>query len=81
MKSETDILKEVNEVFKKVFQNEAISIRTETCASDVEEWDSLHHAMMISAIEKHFSIRFNLTEILNFKTVGDICTAIEKKLN
>jgi acyl carrier protein len=77
----SQILADLNEIFKTVFQNQAITITPETNASDIDEWDSLNHAIMVSRAEKHFKIKFELLEMLNFKNVGNMCDAIEKKLN
>jgi acyl carrier protein len=81
-----EILNEVNQIFKRVFENENIAINPETTADDVDEWDSLNHTVMIVEVEKHFSVKFKLKELLGFKNVGDMCRCIkvkvdEKKLN
>ena len=61
-------------------------INSETTADDVDEWDSLNHTVMIVEVEKHFTVKFKLKELLGFKNVGDMCRCIkvkvdEKKLN
>jgi len=76
---QAEILKELNNLFKDVFQNPSINITEATNSSDIDEWDSLNHAQLISAIEKHFRIKFKLSEMLNFKNAGKICEAISKK--
>ena len=75
----TAVLKEVSKIFINVLDNEAIVLREETTADDIEEWDSLTHVRLIIAIEKHFSIRFTSPEIQKFRNVGDICAAIASK--
>ena len=52
----------------------------ETTANDVDGWDSLSHTLMIVETEKHFKIRFKLKELLSFRNVGDMVTAIQSKL-
>ena len=76
---QTEILLQVNAIFKTVFENESIQVGMQTTADDLEEWDSLNHTAMISAIEKHFNIRFKLREMLGFKNVGDMVRTIEAK--
>ena len=39
----------------------------------------VRHAAIITAIEKHYNIRFGLREILKFKHVGDLCASIQAK--
>ena len=77
---QTEILAQVNALFKRVFENENISVNMNTTAEDVEEWDSLNHTVMIAEVEKHFNVRFKLREMLGFKNVGDMVSTIELKL-
>ncbi|MEO5571346.1 MAG: acyl carrier protein [Bacteroidia bacterium] len=82
----TDILNEVNTIFKRIFENDAIVINPETVADDIDEWDSLNHTIMIVEVETHFGVKFKLKEIMGFKNVGDMCRIVkikldEKKLN
>jgi len=78
---ENTVLKKVNSIFIDVFEDQSILLNENTKADDVEAWDSLNHIQMITAIEKHFKIRFELNELLNFTNVGDLCKGILKKLN
>ena len=77
---EKTILKEVNSIFIHVFEDESILLNEHTRAEDVEAWDSLNHIQMITAVEKHFKIRFKLHDLLNFKDVGDLCMGIQKEM-
>lgn len=79
--SENNILKEVNSIFVNVLDDDSIRLKESTTTEDVEAWDSLNHIHIITAIEKHYKIRFELNELLNFANVGDLCKAIEKKLH
>lgn len=76
-----EILQEMNPIFREVFDDQSIIATENTNASDIEEWDSLNHATMIAKVEKHFKIKFELMEMLNFKNVGNMVDAIEKKLS
>ncbi len=76
-----EILNECTKIFVDQLDNDSITLKRETTAADVEEWDSLSHIQLIVAIEKHFKIRFTTAEIQGFKNVGDMCDTIEKKLN
>lgn len=78
--ADTEILKQVNQIFIDVLDNENIVLKPETVARDVEEWDSLTHIQLIVAVEKHFKIKFTTAEILAFKNVGHLCDEIKRKL-
>jgi acyl carrier protein len=80
MKKE-DILLELNSVFSMVFEKNDLQINERMNSGDIDEWDSLNHATLIAAIEKHFGIRFKLSEMMGFKSVEKILLAIDKKIS
>jgi len=59
-----------------VLDEDGILLTASTTANDIEEWDSLTHMQLIVAIEKHFKIKFNSSEVLKFKNVGEMCDRI-----
>ena len=54
------LLKDLNKIFIDVFEDESIKLNESTTTSDIESWDSLNHIQMITAVEKHYKIRFIL---------------------
>ena len=60
----------LNLVFRRVFDNETITITDETTADDIEEWDSLAHINLIMEIEAEFDIKFTVDDIMDLKNVG-----------
>ena len=79
--NETQILQALTEIYRDVLDNEEIELSTETVAADIEEWDSLSHIQLIVAVEKHFGMRFQTSEVQQFKNVGEICTSIHTKIH
>lgn len=77
----TDILTKLQSIFREVFADESLEIDATTHPDQIEAWDSLRHAMLISAIEQGFDIKFDLMEMISFETVGDICAGVQKKLS
>ena len=75
----SQILDEVQAIFREVLDNEEIVLASETTADDIEEWDSLTHIQLIVAIEKHFKIRFTSREILSWQKVGQLIDSIAAK--
>jgi acyl carrier protein len=74
------VLAEVNRIFVEVLNNDSLQLKYETTANDVPDWDSLNHIELVVAMEKHFQIRFNFTELQKFKNVGEMCDNIVAKL-
>lgn len=73
------ILKEVNNIFIDVLDQEDIVLMRNSTADDVEDWDSLTNMRLIVAIEKHFNIKFTTSEIQKFRNVGEMCDSIIEK--
>jgi acyl carrier protein len=74
-----DIEQRLTNVFRDVFNDDTLTIRPDLTASDVENWDSLSHIDMITAVEREFAIRFTTGEVSSMKNVGDLITLIQKK--
>jgi acyl carrier protein len=74
------VLAEVNRIVRSVLNNDSVQLRYETTANSVPDWDSLNHIEIIVAVEKHFKIKFNFAELQKFKSVGEMCENIAKKL-
>jgi acyl carrier protein len=75
------LLEEVNVIFREVLENSSLKINLNTSAQDIDNWDSLNHVMLIAAIESKYNISFELDEMINFKNVGDILTAVQMKVS
>lgn len=73
------ILQELNPLFREILKKDEIRLTEETTANDIDGWDSLTNMRLITAIEKHYQIRFGLREIIKFKHVGDLCLSIQNK--
>lgn len=73
------ILEQVQSVFRDVFDDEALIITPLTSAKDIEDWDSLTHIQLVTRIEKHFKIRFTVSEVTKLKVVGDLIALIETR--
>lgn len=76
----TQILADVQEIMRDVFDLEDLAVTNETNAGKVEEWDSLSHIRLVVALEKHFAIRFAFGELQELKNVGEMIELIQEKL-
>ena len=75
-----EVYKELNEVFRDVFDDESIVVVDETTANDIEDWDSLEHINLVVAVENNFGVKFNMGEVAALKNVGAMVDLILSKL-
>lgn len=74
--SREEVFEKLNEVFRDVFDDEAIIVTDATTAEDIEDWDSLEHINLIVAIEKKFGMKFKMSEVTGLKNVGEMVDVI-----
>ena len=74
------IFHNVQNIFRDVFDENTLNISDKTNSVDIEEWDSLNHINLVSAIEKEFNIKFSITELISFKDVGSMIDLMISKL-
>lgn len=67
-------------IVRDVLDNETLALSDQMTAADVDNWDSLSHISIITAIEQHYGIRFTLGELDSFHEIGDLITMVDRKL-
>jgi len=75
-----DLFDGVQDIFRDIFDKDDIVIEDKTSSDDIEEWDSLNHIKLVSAIEVEFKIKFTLGELMALKDVGVMVNLILEKL-
>ena len=70
----------LTQIFRDIFDDDALVLRSEMTAADVPEWDSFNHINLIVATEAKFGIKFQTAEIESLKNVGHFEELIAKKL-
>jgi len=73
------VINQFNKIFIDVLDEDDIVLTEATTADDVDEWDSLTHVQLIVAIEKHFKVKFTVSELEQYKDVGAMCKAVVDK--
>ena len=72
------IFEAVQQIFRDNFDDEELVLTRETCADDIEDWDSLEHINLLTAIEKKFGLKFGLADVRDLQNVGDLLDLIER---
>lgn len=78
--SREEVYEKMNEIFRKIFDDEEITVSDTTTADDIEGWDSLEHINLVVAIEKNFGIKFNMDEVAKMQNVGEMVDIIMQKV-
>jgi len=79
MRSETEILSDLQPIFDDLFGEESVSLTPETTSDDIATWDSVAHVSIIVGVEKQFDIMFDPDEIMEMENVGSLVEAIQTK--
>ncbi len=75
-----DIFARLDRVFQDVFDDSSIRVNPETTADDIEDWDSLEHITLISAVEREFRMKFKMGEISSMKNVGEMARIVMERM-
>lgn len=67
-------------VFCDVLNNDAIRLRDDMTAADVEGWDSVAHINLMFAIEQEFGIHFRANELGEMAHIGELRQFIREHL-
>ena len=75
-----EVFDRLNRVFREVFDDETIRVTPKTTADDIDDWDSLEHITLISAVEREFSMKFKMGEISSMKNVGEMARIVTERM-
>jgi acyl carrier protein len=68
---------EIRGLFANVFKYEG-DITPVTSRRDVPKWDSLQHVALVAAIEEQFGITLSMDEMVEIRSVKDICNILDR---
>lgn len=74
------LMAEIKKILIGVLNHENFEMNEALTATDVDGWDSLTHMMIISEVEKKFSIAFKLKELNKMRNMGDMLDLVASKL-
>ena len=75
--NQKDLLEELQAMMRQVFKAPNLVIDESMSAADISQWNSLNHVILISELEKKYQIKFSLSDMLDIKTIQDICDKIQ----
>lgn len=78
--NKSEIFTQLELIFLDTFTDGDCVISIDTERDDIEEWDSLSHIRLLTAIETSFDIQFDLEEIGDISSVASLVDIIHAKL-
>jgi len=75
-----EVFNGVQDIFRDIFDEDDMVINNATSSDEIDDWDSLNHIILVSAIEKEFKIKFALGELMTLKDVSDMIDLMMEKL-
>jgi acyl carrier protein len=78
---DAQILQQLTEVIRDVLNDDTLTLKHDTVAADVPEWDSFNHINIVVATEAKFGIKFKTAELEQLRNVGEFVALIKQKLS
>ena len=66
-------------MFRDEIDDETIRVTPKTTADYIDDWDSLEHITLISAVEREFRMKFKMGEISSMKNVGEMARIVMER--
>jgi acyl carrier protein len=73
------VLTELQPIFEEVLEQPGLTVTRSSSSWNTPNWDSLAHIDLIEMSERHFAVKFSLSELQNLKEVGDLVDLILAK--
>lgn len=77
--NQSEIIANMADIFDEVFEYEG-ALAADTTSDAVEEWDSLGHIRLVLAVEAKFGVRFQPSEVVGLKNLGELADLVVQKL-
>lgn len=78
---DAQILQQLTEIIRDVLNDDTLTLKPDTVAADVPEWDSFNHINIVVATEAKFGIKFKTAELEQLRNVGEFVALIKQKLS
>ena len=75
-----EVLKHISEIVRSSLMRQDIIITDTSAVEEIEGWGSLENAMIITALEQDYKIKFKLSELLSWHTIGELADLIIAKV-
>ena len=66
-----DVKENLQDIFRRIFDDDSILLFDEMTADDIEDWDSLMHMRLVLEIESEYQIEIPINEIPKINSLRD----------
>jgi acyl carrier protein len=73
------LLERLQDVFRDVFDDPALTLTDTTTSDDISDWDSLQHVTLLFRIEDEFGVEFMGDEAASLANVGELTELLHQK--
>lgn len=73
------LIKQLQDIFREVFDDPELQINHATNRSNFVSWDSVAHVQLILLAESEFGVRLSFDEVSNIKDVGTFVEVLSKR--
>lgn len=70
--------KKILNLIAKTLEVDVEEVELDTAVGDLPEWDSLHHLMIIKAIEEEYNIKFEQEDLAELEDVSDLIALVKE---
>ena len=73
------VMERLEEVFRTVFDDDALVLTDDVTAADVPGWDSVAHVNLMFSIEQEFGVQFAGNQFSELRDVGELRRFLERR--
>lgn len=75
-----EIIQKIEMIVVAAVNHHDFQMSENTQPNDILGWDSLSNAMILTSIEQEFSVKFKFSDMIAWKTIGELADIITKKI-
>jgi len=75
-----NILPKLTAIFRDAFDDELLTLTADITSNEIDGWDSLAQITLMTAVESEFNVKFDMNDLMNVNSVGDIVELLKFKL-
>lgn len=76
----SEIIQKIESIVAASLNHHDFTMTEETKPEEITGWDSMANAMILTAIEQEFGIKFKFADMLAWKTVGELAEIVLVKV-